>query len=232
MCTVTYLPLGNKQYVLTSSRDEHKTRPVALPPKAAANGIEDLLYPQDPQGGGTWFAANGRGATATLLNGAYEPYAPAPSYRHSRGLVPLAVLQYPTVDHFVQDYPLEALAPFTLIVAQPGQLHELRWTGKKLDHHRPDPDDPHIWSSATLYSPDAQWQRKVWLAEWLAGRYTDVADHMLSFHMQWQPDVPPPLRLRMETTSHRTVSITQRHWAEPLPRWHYQDLIDDFKLIL
>jgi hypothetical protein len=222
MCTVSYLPLAQGQYVLTASRDEHKTRPKALPPQAHA--LADPTYPQDPKGGGTWFAAAADGRTATLLNGAFAPYTPADNYRHSRGLVPLAALSYATVAAFIQAYPLEGLAPFTLILVAPQALETLHWTGQTLHHIQPDPGQPHIWSSATLYSPQAQDLRREWLAQWLAAPAPDPAAHLLDFHLQQQPHVAPHLRLRMETATHATVSVSQRAWRQPEPALHYLDL--------
>jgi len=53
MCTVTYLPLGNNKFILTSNRDESPTRKTISPTKYDENGVQ-LIYPKDEIAGGTW----------------------------------------------------------------------------------------------------------------------------------------------------------------------------------
>ena len=53
MCTVTYLPLENDGFILTSNRDESPMRKTIPPKKYLENGVE-LAYPKDQLAGGTW----------------------------------------------------------------------------------------------------------------------------------------------------------------------------------
>ena len=46
MCTVTYLPLGNNNFILTSNRDELPTRRT-IKPKAYLEDNVTLTYPKD-----------------------------------------------------------------------------------------------------------------------------------------------------------------------------------------
>ena len=70
MCTVSFISTGD-QYVITSNRDEHISRPLALQPQEETIGSVKVLFPRDPKAGGTWFALNEKGAVAVLLNGGF-----------------------------------------------------------------------------------------------------------------------------------------------------------------
>ena len=59
MCTVTYLPLGNNEFILTSNRDESPVRKTILPKKYFENGVE-ILYPKDELAGGTWIGTSNK----------------------------------------------------------------------------------------------------------------------------------------------------------------------------
>ncbi|WP_080055788.1 hypothetical protein [Spirosoma aerolatum] len=170
MCTVTYLPTEPTGYILTHSRDEKAIRPVAKLPRTVDIGGVAITFPQDPQGQGTWMASGFRDAespvTVCLLNGAFTAHRSAPPYRHSRGLVPLHVFTYPSVEAFIGTYDFTGLEPLTLLIAEEGRLIELRWNGNRLFVAEKDPGQPYIWSSATLYTPEVIRQREGWFREW------------------------------------------------------------------
>jgi hypothetical protein len=181
MCTATYLPLPRGGFILTHSRDEKTARPAAYPPQAYLQGGQKLVYPKDPQGGGTWFATSTY-LTVCLLNGAFVPHQPQPPYAHSRGLVPLQVFTYPTVDAFLDHYDPHGLEPFTLLMAEMGRFAEMRWDGRRMHIHDKDPDRPHIGSSVTLYDPQTIEQREDWFRQWLAQHPEPSVDAIHNFH--------------------------------------------------
>ena len=74
MCTVTFLPKGKNDYILTSNRDETPTR-AALEPKAYSIGSKEIYFPKDPLAGGTWIATDKQRFTLCLLNGGYGLYS-------------------------------------------------------------------------------------------------------------------------------------------------------------
>ena len=95
MCTVTYIPLENGDFILTQNRDEDVKRPIATPPiDRTINGTKHL-FPIDPQGKGTWIGISNTGRVASLLNGGTEPYKHQPPYRQSRGKVILDYINNP-----------------------------------------------------------------------------------------------------------------------------------------
>src|SRR4051812_5816730 len=104
MCTVTYLPKSKDSFILTSSRDEKPLRKIARPPSIHKRGKQLILFPKDPQGGGTWIAVSESGQTICLLNGAFDKHIPEPPYRKSRGIVALDALQFNTLDSFGKEY--------------------------------------------------------------------------------------------------------------------------------
>ncbi len=71
MCTVTYLPLGNNNFILTSNRDETPLRKTIPPKEYDENGVE-LTYPKDELAGGTWIGLSDKNRLVCLLNGGFK----------------------------------------------------------------------------------------------------------------------------------------------------------------
>ena len=207
MCTVTYLPLGSNGFVLTHSRDEKINRPAALPPRTMVVSGQAVTFPRDPQGMGTWIAQSAS-LTACLLNGAFVAHASQPPYRHSRGLVVLDVFDYVSIDSFIKHYPFTGLEPFTLLLAEPGRLVDLRWNGNRVFIDEKDAASPHIWSSATLYTPDMMRQREAWFTEWQRQTRRWSVETIRHFH-QTAGNGNPHTNLRMNRPGqYATVSLT------------------------
>ncbi len=188
MCTVTYLPVVNNQYILTSNRDEDVARPAAIPFKEYKVNNASIYYPQDPQANGTWIAHNPNGYTLCLLNGGYEKHTPKNNYRKSRGLVLLDFFNYNNPKEFVSNYNFEGIEPFTLLMVyactqtQLVQLYELKWDEKQPTVIAHDGTLPHIWSSVTLYSTEIVQLRKQWFNEWLHKNENYTPNDILFFH--------------------------------------------------
>lgn len=229
MCTVTYLPFGSEGFLLTSSRDEQLTRPTACLPTTEPISDHWVTFPKDPQGQGSWIAASDRWVVC-LLNGAFDPHQYQPPYKHSRGLVPLAVFQYKSLDHFIQQYPFDGLEPFTLLLAEvagpsDGRLIELRWDGKHLHRADKDPAQPHIWSSATLYPAPVRAERERWFVEWLASSETNTVDTIRQFHKTGgQQDSTNAIQMH-RPGKYRTVSLTTVEFTPHQTSFHYEDLV-------
>jgi hypothetical protein len=67
MCTVSVVPREDG-FRVVCNRDERRSRPLAIPPRWATIGSVGVTCPVDPQGGGTWVAANSDGMAVALLN--------------------------------------------------------------------------------------------------------------------------------------------------------------------
>ncbi len=226
MCTVTFLPLGDTGFMLTSNRDEQHSRPPALSPQWHMAGSVPVVFPKDTQAGGTWIATSGS-VTVCLLNGAFEAHRPKPPYRRSRGLMVLDFFGYKSEKAFIEHYDFTGIEPFTmLIVNHHGTLSltELRWTEARA-LHTADKDvcQPHIWSSATLYEPPVCRERERWFAAWFADQKTYRLDGILDFH-RFGGDSSNGNNLLMRRDTVSTVSIALVAHQDDGTEFWYQDL--------
>lgn len=211
--------------MITSNRDEIITREAALPPKTYAHQGSSLAYPRDPQGGGTWIAT-GAEMTVCLFNGAFEPHERKNSYRVSRGTVPIALSGFNSVTDFVRHFDFSGIEPFSVVVYRPGQLHEVKWDEKKPHLITHSVDEPHIWASATLYSPEVRKTRQHWFDEWLQSKPVFDREHIISFHTQEKSDKENGLLIQRDNGL-RTVSVCSVEHQERQPSYmQYIDLVN------
>ncbi len=181
MCTLTYLRSGEKTY-LTSNRDEAPgRRATGLFSDHRPDGTQ-YWFPLDEMSGGSWIALSNSGRAVCLLNGGYEPFIPAPPYRMSRGLVVRDAILAPEIDAFLHDYPLDGIAPFTLLIYEQDSLRSLVWTGTQRDILDHAVWDANIWSSVTLYPEPVRMRRRALFEHWLAHHPVFDRDAIIDFH--------------------------------------------------
>jgi hypothetical protein len=226
MCTVTYLPIGNDSFILTSSRDEKKSRPVSTPPSMQDKEGLKLLYPVDPVSEGTWIAADEKGRAACLLNGAFEKHNSRPLYRKSRGLIIPDLFNYTAFAAFFSDYDFSDIEPFTLIHYYREELHELRWNGSKVFVKSLDVKIPHIWSSVTLYSPEIIRKREEWFLNWLSEQKIYTRESIFQFHFSTGEEAENAIKMNRENKLF-TVSITSIVSAPGTIEMFYLDLAEN-----
>jgi hypothetical protein len=181
MCTVTFIPAGDKIY-LTSNRDEKSWRSAALPPSIYSFGSGKILFPKDGDAGGTWIAAHESGNAIIFLNGGRVRHTPAPPYRKSRGLILLDLVEGRTPYNSFLAINLNNIEPFTAIILDDGHLFECRWDGSQKMHQEVSHTKPHIWSSVTLYDEEVISRRKNWFANWLKKHPNPTQEDILHFH--------------------------------------------------
>jgi hypothetical protein len=229
MCTVTYIPLKGKGYILTSSRDEKVSRPVASKPKITDHSTYKLLFPGDPKGGGSWIACDNSGRTVCLYNGAFKAHKPEYPYRHSRGLIVLDYFNHDNPEVFRKTYNFLNIEPFTLIILNKNRIEELKWDGKKtyLIHHKY--DEPKIWSSSTLYAPNVVKLRESWFEEWKTKSSSPDQNSIIDFHLT-AGDGNKEHNVLMERKSFalRTVSITSVKLSDRIIEMKYLDLLHKY----
>src|SRR4030095_8742061 len=166
MCTVTYIPTGEKKFI-TSNRDEKTFREKALQPKSHLLDDVRLIYPKDGEAGGSWIALNENGNVAVLLNGGFEKHISKPPYRKSRGLVFLDIIKHTSPAKYFLDVDLFKIEPFTIVLFEQNKLIECRGTEEEKFCKELDQLKPHIWSSATLYDENIRKKREQWFKQWL-----------------------------------------------------------------
>jgi len=232
MCTVTFIPVAAGAY-LTSNRDEQLSRKKALHPKVySTEEGQSLMYPRDEEKGGSWIALKRNQTAAVLLNGGFENHAPLPNYKVSRGIIFLQIISESNPLEGFRTIDLSEVAPFTLILYTGTHLYEARWTGAQKTDKQLDPSQPHIWSSATLYSSTVQAQRLQWFQQFLRLHSSPTPEQVLAFHTQGgNGDPANNLRMNREkkllTVSIAHISLRQHNLA-----FTYLDLLTETQTTL
>lgn len=163
MCTVTIIPKGNHDFVLTSNRDEAPNR-VSLAPDFYDVEKTTLLFPKDELSGGTWIGVSEKNRLVCVLNGGFELHKRKASYRLSRGVVAKDFLVSDAITMTMESYNLKDIEPFTMVIVDWNsglKFYDLVWDGVE-KHIRELPLEPKIWSSSTLYSQAMKLERKQW----------------------------------------------------------------------
>lgn len=224
MCTVTFFPIGDGGFILSSNRDEFPGRKISgIVRREAQNG--QIVFPQDSWEGGTWIAADALGVVLCLLNGAFDRHDRTPPYQKSRGIMLLELLAADEIPECFRYYNLEGIEPFTMIMAGKGVLWEFCWDGLQRYLRQCDPGIKQIWSSPTLYCQSARKHRELWFEDWFGTGQDYSREAVLGFHSgAGKGDARDGLLIDRDGIV-RTVSITQvvtRHNGEC--RLYYHDL--------
>ncbi len=182
MCTVTYLPLGNHDFILTSNRDVPYAREKAEHPKTYIEDDVPLTYPKDGKAGGTWIGLSDKNRLICLLNGGFEYHTSRTNYRMSRGLILKKLLKAADLLGFIEAIDLSDIEQFTLAIVDwqnDLNLYEFVWDGHQ-KHLKKLPQEPHIWSSSTLYDASVKQLRQDWFKAWQKQAFT--SKNILDFH--------------------------------------------------
>ena len=226
MCTLTYIPVKNGK-IITANRDESPSRNASiLSPYFSGNG-QKFFIAEEPLRGGTNIALGKSGRHSVLLNGAFKPHNMYKSYGMSRGIVLLKSLDYKNAFEFADQFEFkkENIQPFTLIDFS-DSICELRWDGDNVFKKEYSLNEPHIWASAQLYSPEAQENRKKWFGI-LIDKGNITPKEILDFHLHGgNGDSENDLVMnRLDKVC--TVSITQISELEDQKAITHFDLIND-----
>ena len=183
MCTVTYLPLGNSNFILTSSRDIPFSRESALHPKKYLEDTIDIYYPKDGKAGGTWIGLSSKNRLICLLNGGFVYHTSRAFYKKSRGLIVKQLLKAVDVRKELEYIDLIDVEQFTLTIVDWNndlELLEFVWDGQQ-KHLKKLEQLPNIWSSSTLYDDDIKQLRKDWFLNW-QNTHDFSTSNILKFH--------------------------------------------------
>jgi hypothetical protein len=226
MCVLTFIPIENKGFILTSNRDEAVSRKLAIPPQKYYVNGHQVFFPKDPQGNGTWIGSDSN-FTLCLLNGGLEKHISRPPYRQSRGKVILDFYKYLNVQNFFNEYDFSDIEPFTLVILEASEglnLYEIRWTGGDKILKNIAADKPQIWSSVTLYSPEIIRQREKWFSDFIQQNPVVSSENILNFHhFGGEGDSHHTIKMNRENLL-KTISITQLQINEEQFLIRYEDL--------
>lgn len=181
MCTVTYIPQPEGNFILTSNRDENAARSPQNITCSNESGV-DMIFPRDTAAGGTWIAAAEDSRVVCLLNGAFEKHRHTPPYRRSRGLMVLDFFTFSGAEDFVKCYDFQGIEPFTFIMAEENRLYDLRWDENQTHLSKLDPEEKYLWSSATLYPDGVSQLRQEWFRTWQENRNDFGLEAIQHFH--------------------------------------------------
>ncbi len=208
MCTVTYIPLENNNFILTSNRDEAYGRKTLAPSFYDIDGVK-MLFPKDAVAGGSWIGISEKNRMICLLNGGFENHIKVQDYKMSRGVVVKELLKAEDVSQAILDFDYQGIEPFTIIAIDwksTLQATELVWDGYKA-HISELGNTPKIWSSSTLYDTVMKSKRKEWFAAF--AKTTDwSAESVYGFHTT-AGEGNEHVDVRMNRGKLGTVSVTQ-----------------------
>jgi uncharacterized protein with NRDE domain len=208
MCTVSFVSFNGKT-IITSNRDEKVHRPSAIEPRNYRINNKNVFFPKDQKAGGTWYAVNENGTILVLLNGAEEKHELKPSYRKSRGLIVLDLISSDSVLQAWNEIDLDNIEPFTLVLFEKGQLHQLRWNEIQKSTLNLDVNQKHIWSSSTLYPKDIREHRAQLFLDYLQNKTDVSANEMHHFHRYTEEDNAQNGLVINRNNELKTLSITQ-----------------------
>ncbi|MEO8934320.1 MAG: NRDE family protein [Xanthomarina sp.] len=182
MCTVTLVPLGKSNFILTSNRDESPKREALDPAFYIEDGVK-LLYPKDKVAGGTWVGVSDKNRLVCLLNGGFSAHKREAFYRLSRGVVVKDLLCSNHILETIREYNLIGVEPFTVILVDWNDalsFYELVWDGET-KHLKNLDIEPHIWSSSSLYTENMKQVRSHWFQEFKMEKELNP-NTLLEFH--------------------------------------------------
>jgi hypothetical protein len=209
MCTVTFLPLSDHSFVLTSSRDVgYKREKASFPASYKEQGVP-LCYPKDGKAGGTWIGTSRNNRLICLLNGGFRNHKRKTDYPKSRGLIVKELMIAENFEAACKSIDLKSIEPFTLVVVsweKSLHLFEFVWDGDHR-HFKEMNLKPAIWSSSTLYDDQMKEMRENWFEHWL--EEGDISpESILTFHKKAGTG-DPETDVFMKRERVGTVSITQ-----------------------
>lgn len=228
MCTVTFLPLSNTEFILTSNRDEQRQRET-LPTKIYIEDGIEMLFPKDKIAGGTWIGVSSKKRLVCVLNGGFKKHKRKASYSKSRGLIAKEILKENAIQPYIEKLDLFGVEPFTMIIVDWNNnelnLIELVWdeNQKHITKHK---NEPKIWSSSTLYTDEIKKLRDKWFQEWIAEN-DFTSSGILKFHHSENDDKEQSILMKRAFVE--TVSITSVKRLENKIEMVYEDLVHSEK---
>ena len=228
MCTVTFFPKNNGEFILTSSRDESPGRST-LVPQEYKEGETKMIFPKDELAGGSWIGASTKNRLLCVLNGGFTFHKRNPPYKTSRGLILVQLLQVDDLQAYLNEKDWDGIEPFTMIIVDWDKeliCSELIWDGQD-SHYQHLPLSPKIWSSSTLYSEEMKTERKSWFDTFLLENKSEATD-IWNFHLNGG-EQNQEYGFVMDRFFVKTTSLTQAVLTQDSIRMTYMDMLSGEK---
>lgn len=234
MCTVTYLPKGKSNFILTSNRDENPNRNTISPQKYMVDGVA-LTFPKDEVAGGTWIGVSEKNRLICLLNGGFEIHERKVRYRMSRGIIVKMLLTSNDAVAEIKNFDFNNIEPFTIVLVDWNtelETYELVWDGNT-KHFKKLAQEPHIWSSSTLYNKEMKQLRRDWFANWLKVQYDFQQEEILKFHKD-ETKGNEEISVKIKRSYVETISTTCVEKTSEVITMSYEDYTtaEDFSEII
>lgn len=199
---------------------------MASSPQTIAKNSYRIACPLDPFASGTWIAVSDFGDVVCLLNGAFSAHQRRLPYRMSRGQVVIDYFETGNPEQFNQDYDLDRIEPFTLVIVKGTKspsLFELRWDGKAKHFRKLDTEQIQLWSSVTLYRDEIAKKKEEAFLRFLKNQKSMTPETLMDCHQNflYQDWVHPPERVEVVST----LSITSVRPTGKSMEMRYRDLV-------
>lgn len=155
MCIVSIFSLEKNDFIITHNRDESHLRPTSEEVITQTFNNRSYTGPKDLVSGGTWIYYSDD-YVCCILNGEYKNHSHQPPYRKSRGLLLLDLLNYNSINEFVEKVDLEGIEPFTMIMLNRHSTEKKILVWDEKEKHLEDHSNEKliVRSSSPLYSDE------------------------------------------------------------------------------
>ena len=197
--------------VITSNRDEQRTRKNSLAPEIIDLGERKAILARDAQAQGTWLLSDNLGRTAIMLNGAFESHIPAPPYKESRGIILMNLFQEENFKSAFLFYNLENIEPFQVIYLDTNQAFQCVWDGNQKHLFAIDLSAPQVFFSPTLYTKEQQEEKRNHFFK----TFTDIslfkAPRLFEFHSEQNENSNLDFFMNREQQTTKSISQVELH---------------------
>ncbi|MFW0739899.1 hypothetical protein [Flavobacterium sp. T12S277] len=224
MCTVSFVNTRGI-IILTSNCYEKPTRLGVIKPEKHTVEGKNIVFLKDSKTKGTCCIADEKGTVLFLLKGADMKYDVKLTYRKSRELIVLDVLNHESPKIFWNIINLEDIEPFTLVLYQDKRLFQLRWNGLKKESMELDINKNYMWSSATLDFKKNRLKQANLFTTFLEGKKDLLSSILYFFHKYTEANDEE--KSSVINSNKEIKSITQMIIEKNKLIFEYYDLVEN-----
>jgi transport and Golgi organization protein 2 len=225
MCTVSIVPTHGTLRVVCN-RDEHRSRPLALPPEPRTVGARAALFPIDPASGGTWIGVNDAHLAIVLLNRSQCGCGGELRDRESRGAIIPRLLRHDDLHDVVKAalaLDTSKFAPFRLVAVHRTRVAVVTSANAATQLSYPISNRPLMLTSSSLGDRLVEGPRGALFNEMVVRSRCTWQCAQDRFHRHSWPHAPA-LSVTMNRPDARTVSRTVVEIGPRATTLHYESL--------